>query len=134
PPRRPLLTPRQSRRPVGMAADHRHRQPAQALAPRDGPRSGLTATALDRVPPPHASARRRAPTGCSGRRPFATTSMEGGSARLGARAVQLPLGSGGGSGSASATVVVTVSDLKPDVAGSFAGVGVSLMRTAEEVR
>jgi hypothetical protein len=38
PPRRPVLTSRPSRRPRRMAADHRHRQPAQALAAHQRPR------------------------------------------------------------------------------------------------
>ena len=38
----PLPTKRQERRPVGMAADHRHPQPAQASQPPDRPRHRMT--------------------------------------------------------------------------------------------
>ena len=43
PPHRPLLTPRQVRRTVGMAADHRRPQPAQALAAHHGADARLSA-------------------------------------------------------------------------------------------
>jgi hypothetical protein len=42
PPLRPLPTPRQIRGPLGMAADHRHPQPAQALAAQHRPSGRLT--------------------------------------------------------------------------------------------
>jgi hypothetical protein len=42
PPLRPLPTPRQIRGPVGMAADRRNAQPAQALAPDHGPDGRLS--------------------------------------------------------------------------------------------
>ena len=43
PPLRSLPTPRQSRLPLGMATDHRHPQPAQALAPPQRADAGLRA-------------------------------------------------------------------------------------------
>jgi len=42
PPLRPLPTPRQIRRPLGMAADHRHTQPAETLAAHPDPDARLS--------------------------------------------------------------------------------------------
>ena len=76
PPRRPLLTPRPSRRPLGMATDHRHRQPPQALAAQHRARGGLTrarrraAAQAHRARNPHPNDPAERP------RPFATASMD----------------------------------------------------------
>src|SRR4051794_32060091 len=60
PPHRPLLTPRQARRPLRMAPDQRRPQPAQALAAHQRPGGGLTGRL--------AGARPRPPIFIAGRR------------------------------------------------------------------
>jgi hypothetical protein len=49
PPLRPLPTPRQIRREVGMALDRRDTQPAEALAAHNGPHARLSAAAPARA-------------------------------------------------------------------------------------
>jgi hypothetical protein len=72
-------TPRQIGVPLGMAPDHRHAHPAQALRAPERPRSGLTSRAGGR---PHARVNQLPSTprhARHGTRTYATASMQGGS-------------------------------------------------------